>query len=185
MKMDHDHDYETLGGQDHYEGRSTVRIEKVRMPDGGEAEREIVMHDDAVAVVPVTDDGKVVLLRQYRQPFRRYLLEIPAGTLDHEGESIEQAAVRELAEEAGCAVTSLEHLVTFFNSAGWTDEQTHIYLGRGTHDTETPEGFEAEHEEADMEILHLDLDEALALARRGEIQDSKTLLGLLLAADRR
>jgi 8-oxo-dGDP phosphatase len=183
MNDAHDHDFETLHAHDPYEGRSTVRIEKVRMPDGGEAEREIVVHDDAVAVVPITGDGQVVLLRQYRQPFRRYILEIPAGTLDHEGESVEQGAHRELAEEAGYAAEHLEHLVTFYNSAGWTDEKTHIYLGHGVHRTDAPEGFEAEHEEADMEIVHLDVAEAIAMARRGEIQDSKTLIGLLLSAE--
>jgi nudix-type nucleoside diphosphatase (YffH/AdpP family) len=179
-----DHDFETLESVDHYKGRSIVRSERVRMPDGGEAEREIVVHDDAVAVVPVTDDGQVVLLRQYRQPFRRHVLEIPAGTLDHEGESIEQAANRELAEEAGYAAQRLEHLATFYNSAGWTDEQTHVYLGHGAHRTDVPTGFEAEHEEADMEVVHLELAEALDLARRGEIKDSKTLIGLLLTAER-
>ena len=182
--MSDDHDFETLESVDHYKGRSIVRSEWVRMPDGGEAEREIVVHDDAVAVVPVTDDGQVVLLRQYRQPFRRYVLEIPAGTLDHEGESIEQAADRELAEEAGYAAQRLEHLATFYNSAGWTDEQTHVYLAHGAHRTDAPTGFEAEHEEADMEIVHLELAQALDLARRGEIKDSKTLIGLLLTAER-
>jgi 8-oxo-dGDP phosphatase len=183
--MSEPHGYETLDARDHYEGRSLVRIETVRMPDGGEAEREIVVHDDAVAVVPVTDDGQVVMLRQYRQPFRRYVLEIPAGTLDHDGESIEEAAHRELAEETGYAAARLEHLTTFFNSAGWTDEQTHVYLGTGVHPTDAPAGFEAEHEEADMETVLLDLDAAVAMARRGEVPDSKTLVGLLLAAARR
>jgi 8-oxo-dGDP phosphatase len=174
------HGFETLDVDDRYEGRSTVRIETVRMPDGHEAEREIVVHDDAVAVVPVTDDGQVVLLRQYRQPFRRYVLEVPAGTLDLDGETVEEAAQRELAEEAGYVAEELEYLTTFMNSAGWTDEQTHVYLGRGVRPTATPEGFEAVHEEADMEIVHLDLATALAMARRGEIPDAKTLVGLLL-----
>lgn len=175
--------FETVAAVDHYAGRSTVRVETVRMPDGAEAEREIVVHDDAVAIVPVTEDGRVVLLRQYRQPIRDYVLEVPAGTLDHDGETIEQAAARELAEEAGYAAERLEHLVTFYNSAGWTDERTHVYLGRGARPAARPDGFAPEHEEADMEVVHLGLADAVARARRGEIPDSKTLVGLLLAGE--
>jgi ADP-ribose pyrophosphatase YjhB (NUDIX family) len=125
-----DSGFTTVSVDEHYTGRSTVRIEMVRTPDGGEVEREIVGHDDAVAIVPVTDDGEVVLLRQYRQALREHLLEIPAGTLDVDGESPTEAALRELAEETGYTARSLEHLVTFHNSAGWTDERTHVYLAR-------------------------------------------------------
>lgn len=176
--------FETLAVDERYVGRSTVRIETVRTPAGEEVEREIVAHDDAVAVVPVTVDGEVVLLRQYRQALRSYVLEIPAGTLDVDGESPMQAAARELAEETGYHATDLQHLVTFDNSSGWTDERTHVYLARGVTVEGSPEGFEAAHEEADMSLLHLGLDEALAAARGGEISDAKTLIGLLLTGAR-
>jgi 8-oxo-dGDP phosphatase len=179
-----DSGFTTVSVDEHYTGRSTVRIEVVRTPDGNEVEREIVGHDDAVAIVPVTDDGEVVLLRQYRQALREHLLEIPAGTLDVDGESPTDAALRELAEETGYTARSLEHLVTFHNSAGWTDERTHVYLARGLAVDGAPEGFEAEDEEADMELVHLELATACEAARAGEISDAKTLVGLLLAADR-
>ncbi len=176
--------FTTVSVDEQYAGRSTVRIEVVRTPDGNEVEREIVGHDDAVAIVPVTDDGEVVLLRQYRQALREHLLEIPAGTLDVDGESPTDAALRELAEETGYTARSLEHLVTFHNSAGWTDERTHVYLARGLTGDSAPEGFEPEDEEADMELVHLELAAAWAAARAGEISDAKTLVGLLLTADR-
>jgi 8-oxo-dGDP phosphatase len=176
--------FTTVSVDEHYTGRSRVRIEVVRTPDGHEVEREIVGHDDAVAIVPVTDDGEVVLLRQYRQALREHLLEIPAGTLDVDGESPADAALRELAEETGYTARTLEHLVTFHNSAGWTDERTHVYLATGLVGDGVPDGFEAEHEEADMELVHLELAAACEAARAGEISDAKTLVGLLLAADR-
>lgn len=176
--------FETLSSEERYSGFSTVRVERVRTPDGGEMEREIVGHDDAVAIVPVTRDGEVVLVRQYRQALREYVLEAPAGKLDVDGEGPRAAAARELAEETGYHPDSLEHLVTFDNSTGWTDERTHVYLATGIRHTGPPDEFEAEHEEADMSLVHLDLGEAIAAARRGEITDAKTLVGLLLADGR-
>jgi 8-oxo-dGDP phosphatase len=165
-----------------YDGYSTVVRETVGTPDGGEMVREVVRHTDAVAVVPVLDDGRVVLLRQYRQPLRRYVLEIPAGKMDQDGESPEEVAHRELAEEIGHDARELVHLVTFHNSAGWTTETTHVYLGRGLHEVPPPDGFEPEGEEAHMEVVPLAADDAVALAHAGDLPDAKTLIGLLLAA---
>lgn len=176
--------FETLHTRDVYAGWSTVRIETVRTPDGGQMDREIVDHLDAVATVPVTDDGDVVLLRQYRQALRGYLLEIPAGVLDVPGEDVVAAARRELQEEIGHDASELSHLVTFHNSAGWTTESTHVYLARSLVPTGLPDGFEAKAEEADMEIVRIPLADAAASARQGKVSDAKTLVGLLLAADR-
>jgi 8-oxo-dGDP phosphatase len=177
--------YEVEGSERTYDGAlSRVRVDRVRMPDGEVAEREVVEHPSAVAVVPVDDVGRVVLLRHYRHPVRATLLELPAGKLDVEGEDPAEAAERELAEETGLRAPALEHLVTFSNSSGWTDEQTTIYLARGVEDGERPEGFVATGEEADIEVVRLPLDEVAGAARRGEIPDAKTLIGVLLAADR-
>jgi 8-oxo-dGDP phosphatase len=165
-----------------YEGRSTVRLETVRMPDDDLAEREVVDHDDAVAILPVTDDGQVVLLKQYRQPVRGYVLEVPAGTVDGDDPSPESTARRELAEEVQLETGELLHLVTFHNSSGWTTERTHVYLARQLTPTARPEGFEPAHEEADMEVLRMDAADAVDLARKGDLTDAKTLIALLLAA---
>jgi ADP-ribose pyrophosphatase len=164
-----------------HDGFSTVHVDRVRMPDGSETDREVVEHPDAVAVVPVMDDGTVVLLRQYRHPVGGYVLEIPAGILDVEGESVADAGRRELAEEIRMQAGRLDHLTTFWNSAGWNDERTHVYLGRDLRPAE-PDGFTAEAEEADMEIVRLPLADALAAVRDGTITDAKTVVGLLLAA---
>jgi 8-oxo-dGDP phosphatase len=174
--------FETTDVRTVYEGRSTVRIETVRMPEGDLAEREIVVHDDAVAVLPVTDDGEVVLLKQYRQPVRGYLLEVPAGTVDGDDGSPESTAHRELAEEVQLEAGELIHLVTFLNSSGWTTERTHVYLARRIAPAPRPEGFAPEHEEADMEVLRMSAEDAVGLARSGELTDAKTVLALLLAA---
>lgn len=176
--------FETTASEVVYEGFSTVRVDEVRMPDGGTATREYVVHDDAVAVVPVLDDGTVLLLRQYRHPVGRHLLELPAGKMDVDGEDPDTTARRELAEEVGHAADELVHLVTFENSAGWTTERTHLYLARGLRPVPPPDGFRAAAEEADMEVVRLPLAEAVDRARAGRLTDAKTVLGLLLAAPR-
>lgn len=159
-----------------------VRVDHVRMPGGETAAREVAEHLDAVAVVPLDAGGDVVLVRQYRHAAGRRLLEIPAGLLDVEAESLEEAARRELAEEAGLGAERLELLTRFHNSAGWSDETTTVYLARGLREVGPPDGFTPEHEEADLEVVRLPLEEALALVRSGELTDAKTIIGLLLVA---
>lgn len=178
-------DFETVGSRQVYEGvMSNVRIDTVRAPDGAEFEREIAEHIDAVAIVPLTPDDDVLLVEQYRHPFRTSLLEIPAGVCDVPGESAERTAARELAEETSHAADAYERLTTIRNSAGWSDESTTIFLARGARPAGAPDGFEAEHEEASMTVARMPLDEAVAAVRRGEITDAKTVVGLLLADGR-
>jgi 8-oxo-dGTP pyrophosphatase MutT (NUDIX family) len=150
-------------------------------PDGERFEREIVRHPGAVAVVPVLDDGTVVLVRQYRAALDAELLEIPAGKRDVAGEAPEVTANRELAEEVGWRAGRLVELVGLHNSVGFCDERCTIYLGTelvaAERDVHGPE-------EVHMAIEHLPLAEAVALVERGEITDAKTVAGLLLAARR-
>lgn len=164
-------------------GFSTVRIDTVQTPDGATVEREIVEHDDAVAVVPVTAAGEVLLLKQYRQPVRTYLLEIPAGKMDVAGEPPEVAAQRELQEEVHHRADRFVPLTTFHNSAGWTTERTHVFLGTGLSAAAPPDDFAPEAEEADMEVVVLPFGVALEQVRRGELTDAKTVIGLLLAEE--
>jgi 8-oxo-dGDP phosphatase len=159
--------YEVESSEVVYDGFSTVRVDRVRMPDGEVAEREVVEHTDAVGVVPLDAEGRVVLLRQYRHPVGETVLEIPAGKLDVDGEPREDAAARELLEETGLAADGLVELVTFTNSSGWTDEVTTVYLARVVRPGDVPEDFTATAEEADMEVVRMPLDEAVAMARRG------------------
>lgn len=177
--------YEILDSETVYEGHlGRVRVDEVRMPGGGTAAREIAEHLDAVAIVPLHDDRTVVLVRQYRHAVGGPLLEIPAGLLDVDGELPEEAAARELAEEAGLAAGRLERLTRFHNSAGWSDESTIVYLARDLREQAPPDAFEAADEEAELEVVRLPLAEAVAQVRSGAISDAKTVVGLLLAADR-
>jgi 8-oxo-dGTP pyrophosphatase MutT (NUDIX family) len=159
---------------------STLRVDRVAMPGGRVASREVAQRPDAVAVVPLTDDGEVFMLRQYRHPVGRYELEIPAGLLDVEGESEADAAQRELAEEIGMTAGTLDRLTRFWNSAGWSDEATTLFVGRDLSPATPDDDFVAEAEEADMEVLRVPLAEAVALVRTGAVTDAKTVIGLLL-----
>ena len=176
--------FETVSTRTAYEGFSSVRIDRVRTPDGEEVDREVVERPAAVAVVPVAPDGRVLLLHQYRQPVGRPLIELPAGLMDVEGEDPAGTAQRELIEELGMKAGTLTALTRFWNSAGWTDEVTHLYLGRELQPAETPDGFVAKAEEAHLEVVSLPLDDAVAAVRDGEITDAKTVVGLLLAHSR-
>jgi ADP-ribose pyrophosphatase len=162
----------------------TIRVDRVAMPDGAVAEREVAQRPDAVAVVPLTDDGEVVMLRQYRHPVGGYELEIPAGLLDVEGEPEDEAAQRELAEEISMQAGRLRRLTRFWNSAGWSDEATTVFVGTQLQSVTPDNGFVAQAEEADMEILRLPLHDALDRVRDGRITDAKTVIGLLLVGER-
>ena len=178
--------FETLGSREAYRGFSTVRIDRVRTPDGAEVEREVVERPVAVGVVPITPEGRVLLLHQYRQPIGRLLIELPAGLMDVAGEEDPaDTAQRELIEELGMRAGTLEPLTTFWNSAGWTDERTHLYLGRELQPADPPADFEASAEERHLEVVSLDLDDAVQAVRDGEITDAKTVIGLQLAHLRR
>ena len=173
--------FETTDRRTVYDGRATVRIDTVRMPEGEEVEREIVEMPSAVAIVPVTDEGEVFLLKQYRQAIGAYVLEVPAGIIDPEDASPEAAGHRELIEEIAHDAADFESLTVFLNSAGWSTERTHVYLARSPQPQPAPDDFVVEHEEADMEVVRLPLTEAIALVSAGEIADGKTVIGLLLA----
>lgn len=149
-------------------------------PDGGTMVRDVVHHRGAVAVVAV-DGDEVVLLRQYRTPVEGELVEIVAGTRDVGGEDPAGTARRELAEEAGLACESLEELGTFYNSPGFCDELSHVYLATGLSPVpREPDGAEEEW----MTVERVGLGDVEAMIDRGEIRDAKTIIGLLLALRR-
>lgn len=174
--------FETLSSETTHEGAlSRVRVDSVRTPQGEVMEREIVEHNDAVGIVAFTPTGEVVLLRQYRHAVGGEILEIPAGKIDVDGESPLETARRELREETGLEAGELELLTVFRNSAGWTDEKTHVYLARNVAQVGLPDGFEPTGEEAEMEIVRLPYEDAVAAVRDGTITDAKTIIGLLLA----
>ncbi len=146
-------------------------------PDGERFQRSYLRTMDAVGIVPV-DGDEVVLVRQYRAAVDRTVLEIPAGMCDVDGEAGEATANRELVEEAGFRAGRVEHLCTFLNMCGMSDHATSIYLGRDLEATPIERhGVEEEH----MTIERVQLADAPKLIASGEIQDAKTVIGLLLA----
>ena len=149
-------------------------------PDGTEFYRELVHHPGAVSVVPVLDDGRVVLVRQYRSAVDRQLLEIPAGKCDVPGEDRELTARRELEEEVGLQAGRLELLCGFLNSPGFCDEHSLVFLARDLRACRpAAHGVEEQH----MTIEHVRLDDAPTLIASGEIVDAKTIIGLCLARE--
>ena len=150
-------------------------------PDGSRFERDIVRHPGAVAVVPITDGGEVVLLRQYRGTVDRWILEIPAGTRDVDGEPVEETAARELAEEAGYAAGRLEPLAEILNTPGFCDEATSIFLATGLRPV--PPGREGA-EERFLEVEQIPLGQFDAMVDEGKIVDAQTILGVGLARRR-
>ena len=178
--------YETLSSTRPYTSpHVSVRIDEVRMPDGHVASREIADRMSAVGAVAVDADDRVVLLRQYRHALGRHFLEVPAGKLDVEGEPPADAMQRELAEEVELHAGELVELLRFTNSAGWTTEETTVYLATDLTEVPRPADFELRAEEADMDVLRVPFDEAVAMIHTGEIVDAKTVIGLLAVADRR
>jgi ADP-ribose pyrophosphatase len=140
--------------------------------------REVVHHPGSAVIVPIFDDGTIGLVRQYRHPAVRYLLELPAGTL-RRGEVPEEGAARELEEELGLVCGPLEKLSEFFVSPGFLEEKMWIYLA--TQLTETQQRLE---DDELIEVVRLPLSQALNMITTGEIEDAKSIIGLMLAAPR-
>jgi len=140
--------------------------------------REIVHHPGSAVIIPVYNDGTVALVRQYRHPAVRYLLELPAGTLNDK-ERPEEGAARELEEELGVVAGKLEKLCEFFVSPGFCEEKMWLYLA--TDLTETAQRLD---EDEAIEVVRLPIERALQMITDGEIEDAKTIIGLMLAAPR-
>jgi ADP-ribose pyrophosphatase len=141
-------------------------------------QREVVHHNGSAVIVPVFDDGTVALVKQYRHPAVRFLLEVPAGTLA-KGERPETGAARELKEELGLVAERLEKLSEFFVSPGFCEEKMWVYLA-----TELSEGEQALEDDEIIDVVRLPIGDALEMITSGEIQDAKTIIGLMLAAPR-
>jgi ADP-ribose diphosphatase len=163
-----------------YEGQVlSLDLDQVEEPGGVRAGREVVRHRGSVAALPVHADGRVVLVRQYRYAVDQLVWEIPAGRLDP-GETPEQGALREVEEEVGLEAHHLEPISVFFTTPGFCDEAMHLF--RATHLREIPPRPEADER---IEARAFSFDEARAMVRRGEVREGKTIVALLLEAERR
>lgn len=150
-------------------------------PEGESFERDIVRHPGAVSVVPIADDGRIMMVRQYRPALDALVLEIPAGKRDVADEPPEETAQRELAEEIGMCAGRLELLGTFANAPGFSDELSWVFLGRDL--ASVPRDVQGV-EETHMTIESITFDEARGLIADGGLIDTKSIIGILLAATR-
>lgn len=153
-------------------------VDEVEYPSGRRGVREIAHHPGGAVVVPLLDDGKVMMVQQLRYPFGKHILELPAGKLSP-GEDPAEAARRELEEETGWIADHLMKLTSIYTTPGFCDEELHIYLGTGLHPS--ADGHRREEGEYSMTVHTFALSEALRMVETGEIKDSKTIVGLLLA----
>lgn len=151
--------------------------DEVKLPDGHAAVREVVRHVGAVGVVPLTEDGQVLCVEQFRYPFGRVLLEIPAGKLDDCNEPPEQAARRELREETGAVGGRLTPLGDLYPSVAICDEVIHLYAATGFEP-----GCTDPDEDEFIRTRALPLEELVDMVMRGEIRDAKTQVALLKVA---
>ncbi len=156
-----------------------VVSERLRYPDGHTLERSIVQHPGAVALVALDGEGRWLLVRQYRHAARKWLLEVPAGTLEP-GEAPDATAARELREETGFAADRLERLGGTWMAPGFCSEFIHFYLATGLR----PDPLPQDEDENLSEPIALTLDEVWAAIARGEIEDAKTVVAAALFQQR-
>jgi ADP-ribose pyrophosphatase len=150
-----------------------VQRDTVALPDGGQATREFIRHPGAVMVVPLLDDGRLLMERQWRHPLQRVLLEFPAGKLDA-GEAPLACGQRELLEETGYRAREWAHAAWMHNAPAYSDEGIDVWFARGL-----VAGRQHLDEGEFIETVAMSADELDALAARGELTDAKTLVGLL------
>lgn len=149
--------------------------ERLLTPEGKEVDWELVLHPGAAAVIPIDEDGKILMVRQYRNASDTYTLEIPAGTLDGPDEDPADCADRELEEETGYKSNDIDYLYKFYSSIGITDEVIHIYTAKNL--IETQQNLD-EHEF--VEVERYTLEELIDLIFNGEIIDNKTISSILM-----
>jgi len=168
----------TIESETVYEGRIIkVRSDRVTLVNGDVSSREVVEHAGGVAVLPMFEDGTVLMVRQYRYPMERSLLELPAGKLE-KGEDPLQCAVRELSEETGCTAEEFVYLGEIYPSPGYCKEILYIYLARGLKNGKP-------HPDKDefLSVEKYDIRELVEMIGRNELCDAKTVVGILKTMD--
>ena len=174
-----EHVFETASSETLYTGKIfALRSDRVRMPGGATAVREVVEHYGAVAIVALNEDNNIAMVYQYRHAFGRRLWELPAGLLDVVGEPPQQTAARELQEEVGLQAGTWQVLVDLNSAPGFSDESVRVYLATELSEVARPE---AHHEEADMTMRWFPVAEAVRRVFSGEIVNSIAIAGILAA----
>jgi ADP-ribose pyrophosphatase len=162
-----------------YQGRIfTVQVETIELPAGGRSDVEVVRHPGSVVIVPITDAGAIILVRQYRHAIGRPVWELPAGSLKP-GEDVETAAIRECHEEIGLVPARMERLGAFFPTPGYCDEEMNFYKATGLRSPAAGEHAQQDEDE-DIEAAPFAPDALRAMIAAGDIVDLKTIAGLAL-----
>lgn len=175
--------YEVVSSTERFRGAiMRVVTDRVTMPDGSVADRDVVHKFHAVGVVALDDRQRVALVRQYRHAVGAYLWELPAGLVDVEGEDDAQAALRELVEETDFTAAKVEHLLDLHLSPGFTSERIRLFLATGLCEVPPEARHSRQGEEADMQVKWAPLAEAVQMVRKGEITNAASVAGLLAAA---
>ncbi len=154
-----------------------LRVDTVELPDGKTALRDIVEHPGGVGIVAITDDNKILMVKQYRKPIEKAIIELPAGKLD-KNEDVEECGRRELEEETGYKAKEFTYLGYMYPSPGFDDEVTHLYLARGLYKGEV-------HLDEDeyLDVYKYDISEVKEMIMNNEINDAKTVIGFFKAME--
>jgi ADP-ribose pyrophosphatase len=168
----------TLKSEKRYSGKIfSLVVDEVEYKSGNRGIREVAEHPGGAVVVPLFDDGTVVLVNQFRYPLKKELLELPAGKLDP-GEDPQMCAERELEEETGFKAGTIRKLTAIYTTPGFCNEQLHIYLA--TDLQKTPRGQQLEEAEMDLTLRQFPLKKIVDMIQRGEIVDGKTICGIMM-----
>lgn len=168
----------TMKTENIYKGKIlNLRIDTVELPDKKYSKREIVEHPGSVGIIPVTEEGELILVKQYRKAVESSLLEIPAGKLEV-NEEPKETALRELKEETGITPKKLEYISEFYTSPGFSNEKIYLFIATGLS-----EGIAELDDGEYIEISKVKLDELSKMIKKGEIVDSKTIIGVYMAIE--
>jgi ADP-ribose pyrophosphatase len=164
----------TIHSKTIYQGKIiSVQVDEVKLPNGKTSQREIVKHPGAVAIVPFTSDGKLVVVRQFRKPLEKEIYEIPAGKLEA-GEDPQECALRELEEETGYRTKQLRYITSFYTSPGFANEILYLYEAE-----QLEEGEAKPDTDEFVEMKQISLEEGLELLNKEQIHDAKTAFALM------
>ena len=167
----------TIGSESIFEGKIIkVKKDKAELENGEIVNRELVIHPGGVCIVPVTDEGEILMVKQFRYPFQTVLTELPAGKLEF-GEDHRQAGLRELKEETGAVCEKFEYLGVCYPSVAYLTEKIHMYLATGL-------SFEKQHLDEDefLDVIKIRIEDAVEKVMNNEFPDAKTQCAILKAA---
>mgnify|MGYP001358277719 CR=1 FL=1 len=166
----------TLSTEKIFDGKIiSIQVDKVQLPNGNQSSRELVKHPGAVAVIPITSEGKIIMVRQYRKALEKEIIEIPAGKLE-QGEAPEVTAIRELEEETGYTTERLQYVQSFYTSPGFADEIIYLYY---TDQLEPMLEKASLDEDEFVELMEVSLEEAETYMKEEKIHDAKTIFALM------